>query len=360
MKKRNVLVVAVFFIGLTMWNCTDKTNSNLGSNNSTLQESLSSGTTALNQAVTAITQSKGYQLLTMQDQGAPKLAATMPSISDSILLDSIKGIYEYQKLSSNQWCRDCFHKLFKKTGDTTDLVIKLPEQLALHPWRIKDVLTDTTLTNNFVIDVPEYRYVYSMGLVTDYRLTANAAINDTSLGSFHIQSSRSSQGGVMYSSSYNFTNGYQLALSIQTGDTLKNSFSLTKGDSVLIKETSTSYRSDTSKYRQTAYQLTIGNVGIQRMMGSDSITVSLGGVVQQNAKVKFIDTNSTSDGQHSVCHHTRDIQITFNDGTTTTLSSLIGPSIDTLRSLQGYLGNVVFATNLVNYVAWGIHTNTIN
>lgn len=359
MKKQIVLFTAVSFIGLSMWNCTDKMNSGNGASNS-LKQSLSASAQQLNTAVNAITHSKGYQLLTLQDQGSAKSAVTNEALSDSVLLDSIKGVYEYHYLAANQWCRHCFNKLFMKTGSNSDLVIKLPEELALHPWRIRNIVTDTTLTNNFVIDVPDYRYVYSSGLLFDYNMAANASVNDTSLGDFKIMSSRSAGGQFMYNSEYDFSNGYQLALLSQTGDTLKNSFSFMKGDSILLKEESMMYKTDSSKYPVRSYQIIVGNVEISRNAGSDSISVYLNGMLQKNAKVQFVDMNGGNDSQHFVCHNTRDIQITFDDGTSTTLLELIGPSVDSLKSLQSYLSNVVFATRLVDYIAWGIHTNMIN
>ena len=358
MKKQIVLFTAVTFVGLIMWNCSDKMNSDNGTTAS-LKKSLSASATQLNEAVSAITQSRGYQLLALQDQGSSKSASAGEALSDSILLDSIKGVYEYHYLSPNDWCRHCFNKLFMKTADNSDLVIKLPEELAMHPWLISNMVSDSTLTNNFVIDVPDYRYVYTLGYLYDYRLMANAALNDTILGTFKIQSSRSAAEQSMYNSEYDFTNGYKLALMTSSGDTLKNSFSLMKGDSVLLKEASMLYRSDTSDYPERSYQIIVGNVEIQRIPGSDSISVYQNGMLQQNAKVEFIDKGPTGN-QHFVCHRTRDIQITFDDGTVTTLSDLIGPSIDSLRSLQTYLSNVIFATRLVDYIAWGIHTNMIN
>jgi hypothetical protein len=51
----------------------------------------------------------------------------------------------------------------------------------------------------------------------------------------------------------------------------------------------------------------------------------------------------------------RDIQITFEDGTTTTVSDLIGKSIDNIKTLFDSLHSVYFAAYVVDWIAYDIY-----
>jgi len=61
-----------------------------------------------------------------------------------------------------------------------------------------------------------------------------------------------------------------------------------------------------------------------------------------------------------VIGHNRDIQITFDDSTKTTVSQLLGSSIENVRTLFTSLRQVYFATNVVDWVAWDIYMNKNN
>jgi len=151
------------------------------------------------------------------------------------------------------------------------------------------------------------------------------------------------------------------------GDTILSDYSISKGGTIYFEEKFTSIKSDTaSRHREKEYSLTIGNVRIVRVPthgnnGLDSAKVYLGDVLQTKAKVQFIDiTNHSDTTEFSVIGHNRDIQIVFDDSTKTTVSQLLGSSIENVRTLFTSLRQVYFATNVVDWVAWDIYMNKNN
>jgi hypothetical protein len=277
---------------------------------------------------------------------------------DSITLAAIKGIYEYQPITYHNWCYACFSKLFKKTGVSDDLVVKLPSEKIFHPYRFQSVVpADSTLKNNFVITASAYLYYFTMGFLHNYKLTADIAVSDTSIGNLDIQSSATSLSNYAYASAFTFPSGYSLKTSVTSGDTATQSFSLSSATETLLKETVNFIKIQGSRFREKEYILDIGNVEFRKSSVVDSFQIYVNGVLQKNAKVEIID-KASSTGNVSI-FRTRDIQITFDDGSTTTISALIGPSLTVLGNLAGSLQDVYFATKIVNYIAWNIYKNRI-
>jgi len=157
-------------------------------------------------------------------------------------------------------------------------------------------------------------------------------------------------------------------LQYSTGDTILSVYSISKGATTLFQEKFTSIKDLTSHHREKLYSLTIGNVQVLRNPtngnnGLDSARVYLGGVLQTKAKVKIIDTTSSStddNTEFSVIGHNRDLQITFDDGTVTTVSQLLSTTITDVRTLFLSLRQVYFATNVVDWVAWDVLMNKNN
>src|SRR5690606_22027781 len=101
--------------------------------------------------------------------------------------------------------------------------------------------------------------------------------------------------------------------------------------------------------------LTIGDVQIVRKAGPnslDSAKVYVLGVLQATAKVELVDVTSTDATEVSVTNHKREIKITFEDGTSKTISELLGTSIETIRNLFLSLRKSYFATSIVDRIAW--------
>lgn len=342
----------VLISGMLAWQCSKQTSP---VEQQSLKTSLNTGTQNLNSAVTAISQTYGYKVLSLNENSTLKsVFSPEAAFQDSITLAKIKGVYEYQPSTYSHWCFSCFNKLFKRTGDSNDLIVKLPEVKVFFPAKFQEVTpSDSSLKNNLVIDASDYHYYFSMGFLWDYKLAANITLNDTAIGGINIQSARNASNGYNYASSYMFPGGYSIAVNVTSGDTATSSIALTSGTSTLFKETVNRYKTGTSMFHEREYILDIGNVEFKRAAGADSITVYVGGVLQTKAKIEVIDsgnsTGSIFDG--------RDIKVTFDDGTTATLSSLLSPSFIILTNLIGNLQNVYFATNVVNYIAFNIFKN---
>jgi hypothetical protein len=340
MKKYLFLVIAI--TGLVTWSCSKTDTSSDG-----LKGILYRNVSSINDALSAISTTPGYKMLSAN---AAPLKSDV-TFEDSITLSSVAGIYDFQP--DTMFHRDFYipFPLFKKTGNSDMMVVNLPEKLVFHPRYLHGFFhSDSVLTNNFSITASDYHYYYTLFNNFDYKLQAGFTLNDEDIGSLDILTSGDRNSGYSYSSKYTFSEGYNINVGFQSGDTTTSSFALSDNDNVLLKETRVSIGTDFhNKERQ--YILSVGNVDIKRSTGIDSIQVFVDGVLQQKAAVKIFDENG-SDG--SICHH-RDIMITYDDGTTTNLSELINPAMETLRTLVDSLHSMNFATNIVNYIAISIY-----
>ena len=357
--KRNVILISTAIVfSVLMWKCSENGNSVNPVNNLSLKESLDNGVNKVNQAISAIQQTQGYQVLTMNGNSNMKSTADSVGFQDSITFNDVKGIYEFQPVQMGYDFGHGMYRLFSKTGDSSLFVVKLPQQLVFHPYRLHTVnLADTTLTNDFVITASDYHYYFSNGFLYDYRLMAGIDVDSTNIGDLDIESVRNSASDYNYSSMYTFSNGYKISVGVMSGDTVKSSFSLSNDTTTLLKESTEYLPKANSWHREKNYMLTVGNVEFRKYSGVDSIQVYLNGVLQNNATIQFID-QADSTGGNTICHHNRDIQITFDDGTSMTFSSLIGPSLDALSGLVDSMHDVYFATKVVNYIAWDIYNNS--
>jgi hypothetical protein len=369
--KRITILVPVLFVSMFTWQCTKQSGYDDGTNPDKLRQSGGSGqglktsvnsaASDLNTTLTNISQTEGYKLLNIGSSGSARNEMTASSgYKDSITLAAISGVYSYKPVTYANWCYSCYSKLFSKTGTANDLIIQLPSSKVFYPQRFQRISPDdTSLQNNFVITATAFNLYYSNHFLYNYNLAASIAVSDTSLGSFGIQSASTSYSDYSYSSGYNFANGDNISVSVTSGDTSSSSVSLSNSSSTLLKETVLDIISSGSKYFERQYILQIGNVEFTRTAGSDSITVYVGGVLQTSAKVTVIDNSSAGGfGFNSlIVGRNRDLQITYDDGTTTKLSTLLGPSLTVLQSLVNSMQSFYFANNLVDYIAESIYFN---
>ena len=349
---RKISVAIVLLASMLAWQCSKKVESGAPQS---LKESLNSGSQNLSNAVTAISHTYGYKVISLNEQSTLKSSfSTEAAFQDSISLANISGVYEYHPVSYKHWCFSCFNKLFTRTGDNHDLIVKLPEVKVFFPIRFLTVIpSDSALKNNLVIDASDYHYYFSRGFLWDYKLVAGVTLNDTAIGNLDIQSSRGSGSDYTYSASYTFPNMYNIAVNVKSGDTATSSIALSGSSGVLLKETVNRFKVSGSHFSEKEFILDVGNVEFKRTSGSDTTTVYVGGVLQTMAKVEVVDTPGSTGSIFSG----RDIKVTFDDGTTATLSSLLGPSLVTLKSMVVNLQNVYFASNIIDYVAINIFKN---
>jgi hypothetical protein len=358
--KRIIVMIGMALVStMVLWNCADKDGTG---SDSTLRESLRISSERLDKAIGEISSTPGYRIFSLGMNGSLK-STTADSVVylDSILLDEIKGTYEYRKNDSIQHCHGCFASLFVKTGESDQLVVSLPEEKVFHPYRLYNRLqTDSALLNNFTINASDYHYYFNRGLIYDYKLSAGFELNNEDIGNLDILTTSSSWSDFAYHTAFNFNDNHSISLNRNSGDTANFSFALLEGTETLLSESVSYIKTGTSRHREREYHLTIGNIEITRNSDADSIQIYLDGVLQQNASVEFVDLSTDNDEGRVVCRKNRDMQITFDDGTVTTLSELIGPSMETLKNLSGSLQDMYFASYVVDYIAWNIYTGRIS
>jgi hypothetical protein len=349
--KRNVLFSAVVF-GLIVSSC-NKIDTQNQLQPQGLKQTIEKNITDINNAISNISQTKSYQILSSNDMTAKTVAPT--SFKDSITLALIAGIYDFQLDTMPMHHNFEFpFRLFKKTGTSDKMIVNLPQKLIFHPRYLHNFLkSDSVLKNDFTISASDYHFYYNWWNSLDYKLVADLSLDSVALGSLNISSVSNSLNDQSNSSQFTFTGGYSILTSWQTGDTSKISFALLKDNNPLLME-STLFTGMGFHRREKQYDLTIGNVEIKRGFGIDSIQVFQNGILQKKAGAKITDS---ADSTGTICGQ-RDILLTFDDGTTADLSTLIGPPLTQLKTLVTSLHDMYFAENVVDYIALNIFFNS--
>jgi hypothetical protein len=341
--KKKIFVLSVA-ASLMVWSCT-KIDSDIN-----LKHSVEKGVADINKAIGSISASKGYQMLTLNSDAVKG----EDGFNDSITLDLIAGIYDFQPNPVPTHHFYYPYRLFKRTGTSDKLIVNMPEKLIFHPKYLRNYNPlDTVPENNFTISASDYHFYYSWWNTLDYKLSADFTLDAEDAGSLEVDATADSWRNQSYSSGFTFTDGYRITTEWTTGDTSMSSFALTQNTDTLLKETRVFIRNVFHR-GEKQYTLTIGNVDIKRMTGVDSIQVYLEGVLQKEAAA-FITDNSDSTG--TICHK-RDILLTFDDGSTAKLSELINPALNSLRTLIDSLRSMNFAKNIVDYIAISIYFNS--
>ncbi len=340
MKKSSIAFILI--LSAVVWSCS-KTSDGPGLS---LKQNFEAGVSRVNAALDDISVSKGYQLLTTGE-----ITKSEFSFTDSITLELIAGVYDYQPVPfRHKYYFLMPYRLFKKTGTSDKMIVNLPEKLVFHPKYLRAFnAADTTLKNNFTITASDYHLYFTPWSGYDYKLTAGLTLDSEDIGSLDFANTVKSDGR-LFTAGFIFPEGYKIETNRQSGDTTVSEFALSDEEGVLMKEQVLFIKTDAKK-RERQYILSVGNVDIKRGTNIDSIQVYLDGVLQKKAAVKIVDT---TDSSGSICHH-REIQLTFDDGTTAKLSELINPALETLRTLVDSLGEMYFAKNIVDYIAVNVY-----
>jgi len=344
-----MIIVVSITLALTSLSCSKNDQSDLS-----LKQAVDNSTAQLNNAMSDITASKAFGLLTLSD-GAQKSAETEdPVYKTYITLDKIKGVYNYTPVSTSDKWGVPLIRFFSKTADDNLMIVNMPLKKVEKPWSLRQILsTDSELTNNFSITVSDYHNNYNSYRDFDYLLASEISIDGSSAGKLNIKSFVSPDLGKDYASQYAFTGAYTAEYKYLSGDPSLYTFAVKDNDKVLYEE-----KRETSKItvapfnREHTYTLIIGDFKIVRKSGIKDPEIYLNDVLQTEALVEIIDREE--DEEASVCRK-RDIQITFDDGSTTTLSALIGESVEDIRTLFESLHEVYFAAYIVDWIAYDIY-----
>lgn len=362
MKTRSYYAI-MLLVSITAWSCS---NSDMSQGN--LKSSLNTNVLALTTAMNKISASNGYQVLSSSTTplSAPSLVKSATQTYDStynhILLSDIAGIYNYK--ATDKRGPGLALKLFTKTGTSDLMIVRLPESKVKNPNSlIRYSPVDTLLANDYIISLSKYQDYFKNSFTWDYEMASTINIKNVDAGALAIQSSNSTANGYKYASEFVFTDGYKASCVYASGDTAVATYAINNGSKVLYAEKYTAIRgSKNDRHHERQYSLTIGDVEIVRGMGRnglDSAKVYVGGVLQTNAKIQIVDIAGTIGDatDNSVINHNRELQITFDDGTTSTISNLLGTSVTTIRNLFASLRNSSFAVGIVDWIAWDIYTN---
>jgi len=341
-----------FLLSLLVLSCSKTETSS--TSQSALKDAIVSSTQNLNTAITDIASTQAFQLLSVSSGSTLKSGTTATTTyTANIPLSLVAGIYDYKALKTNASWDYPLIRFFTKSTDNSKMTVNMPLAKVKDPRVLREYLaTDSTLTNNFTISVSDYYNNYNSYHDYQYVNTAAITIDKVNAGSLSIKSVVSPTTGTQYASQYAFSNGYTANYAYASGDTTLSSFTLLKAASVIYKEELITIRSDTARFgREQQYSLTIGDVKLVRK-ADRSYAVYLKNVLQTKATVTMVDNASTS--EPSICHK-REIQITFDDGSVTTISTLISSSVDNLTTLFTSLHDVYFAAYVVDWIAYDIY-----
>jgi hypothetical protein len=349
---KKIVVAMTVGIALIAWSCSKVDTANGG-----LRQSVEKGVADISHAVSSISGTPGYQLLTVNDN----VAKSDFTFNDTINMKMVAGIYDFQPDTVIRFHDFSPYRLFKKTGESENMVVNLPEMLVMHPRHLLFFdMKDTVYPNNFTITATDYHLYFSLWHSYEYKLSAGLTLNNENAGSMDVSSTSTSERTNSYSSSYTFKDGSHIAEVWQDGDTATSSFSLSQSSDTLFKETSIfiwSYNHEGIGMMQHGhdaerfYDLTIGNVEVKKTAGIDSIQVFVGGVLQGHAAQIVTDQSDTT---ASVCYK-RDVLLTYDDGTTAKLSELMAPIKEQLKTLRDSLRSMYFSKHIVDYIAYSIY-----
>ncbi|MDD2798322.1 MAG: hypothetical protein PHV20_06975 [Bacteroidales bacterium] len=356
--KTKSFYLALISFAMIAWSCS-KSDDVVGTGNSaSLKSSINTSVQNLNTALSKITSSTGYQLLS--DGVTMKSTAESPVdslLTNQILLSDIAGEYNYMMPSTKRGSINS-QRFFTKVAENPLMLIRLPEEKVKN-W--KTMLTyhaaDTALVNNYVISLSEYEYKFHNYVGWTYKMASGINVKGVDAGVLRISSSNNKIQGYKYSSEFDFAGGYKTICSYTTGDTIVSDYAITDGTKTLYEEKYTAIKTNADfKHREKEFSLTIGDVKIVRnaslgKAGLDSAKVYVAGVLQVNSKVTIVD-KTTDPTATSVTQKKRELQITFDDGTIATFSQLAGAAITNISDLFTTMRQVTFSTNVVDWIAW--------
>lgn len=364
MKTFNYFMI-MLTISIITWSCTN----NEIANEASVKTSMEAGVIELSTSLNAIANSQGYQVLSissMNENTLSKVASVTPLVIDStfssIVLADIAGVWDYKAVSYKKG-PSIFMRYFTKTAASDKMVLRLPEEKAKRPKVLFQFTpSDTLLANNYVISLSKYDYKFNRFLGWDYKMASTINIKTVDAGALNIQSSSSKTSGYKYASEFIFADGNKVNTSYTSGDTAISTYSISKSGKSLYEEKYTAIKTTADKkLREKLYTLTVGDVQIVREPGKnglDSAKIYLKGVLQLKSKVEIIDIAATTEPtDNSVIQKKRELKITFDDGTSKTMTELLGTSVDLIRQIFATLRQSTFAVDIVDAIAWDVYKN---
>ncbi len=365
--KTKHLYFLVLVLGFIAMSCNKTDSLKTPGSQVSLKSAITTGVQDLSTAVTAMTTSTGYQVVNGPTDLLTKSIVISPwdTVTHSIQLADIAGIYDYKAVAYRHMFMPMM-RFFNKTKDTTVMVIRLPVEKVTNSRKLLSYSpADTLLTNNYKITVSDYKYTFSHVIGSAYEMASAINVKGVAAGTYKIQYTKNKVTGYHFGSEFDFPDGYIAQTYYTPGDTAISEYTIKKGTQIFYDEKYTAIKSAASgsKHREREFSLTIGNVMIVRQLGHsqaslDSAKVYVAGVLQLKSKVEIVD-NSTNPAvdptDNCFANHQRDLKITFDDGTTKTLSELAGSVITNIGDLFTSLRQANFGTAIIDMIAWDIY-----
>ncbi|MCJ7821275.1 MAG: hypothetical protein MUP53_08735, partial [Bacteroidales bacterium] len=170
---RKGLIVVFVLAGLVSWNCSRTVEE------PSLKNSLEDGAAKINSAISVISRTNGYDLMTLSGD----MTKSETDFRDSITLDLVAGIYDFKP--DTFFCRHYRKPFwsFTKSGESDKMVVNLPQWMVLRPkYLFNPVPPDTVPVNDFTITASDYHFYYSFWNLYDYRLSAGFALDSEDIG----------------------------------------------------------------------------------------------------------------------------------------------------------------------------------
>ena len=113
----------------------------------------------------------------------------------------------------------------------------MPEKLVFHPRYLHFCdRTDSVLKNNFEISATDYHFYFNWWNNSDYKLVADLTNDGEDVGNLSIFSTWKSGTASTLSRNFTFPEGYTIIKTVETGDTAKLVFALTRDNETLLQE----------------------------------------------------------------------------------------------------------------------------
>ena len=368
MKRITVAVGMLLLFTAVLWSCSDNSDNNSGQELS-LEQSLDEKGNTLSEAIIEISNSKGYEIITMDDSSSTKAGDEGeenedPKFSMSITLEDIKGQYDYTPSVNDETSETKFgyQRVFEKTKDTTLFILQLPKEKATNPWKLyMNEEGDSELVNDFVITTTEYNYAFASGPQFDYLLNSEIVVAEVPAGALYVEWSISENFNYNYKSKYSFPDDYSVGVEFALGDMYSFQYYLMSGEAILFKEAVDITKADDTNNKVFKYSLTIENIEIVKNSDSEDYQVYRDGALEEGAVVEVVTETGETDEAVVFCRKGLDLKITFADETTVVLSELLGEgTLDKMDEIFSSMYDMNFVKHLVDKVAREVYYTNQN
>lgn len=369
--KRNIVAVGVLLLSATLWSCSDSS-----SESKSLEESFQVETQSLSEAVEAIGESKGYNLIVMSNGNSKQTKQSDGGFLNSVNIEfeDVQGVYEYIiPVNEEQTSAKIGmpYKKFEKTGDSTLFVIRLPQEKAFEPWDLyEEEDGDDALDNDFEIAASDYKKTLTLdeGFGLNYKLDADLKIEEEFAGEIFMEWNISNMM-MEYATEFGFANDYSVGSEFKLGNEISYEYFLKKAGEILFMEEVEFTKGEGEEEGSFEYVLTIGNIKIVKNSNSSAYEVYRDGILEEDAVITIVEDdnqqddesgeegeeNYTDEGEHAddvFCRGGFNVKIEFADGTEVNLEDELGEeTIEKLHEIFESIYDMYFVKHVVDHVA---------